>query len=226
MLDTLSSGSTTAESVSQQWKPIRPRTDSHLFHHYQKSLQEQSPASTAASSPASVQPSFSFDQPLSPVSTPDTVISHILPTTSEDIVKPAESPSKVADTASSKNQNCHKCNRPLKGGGPRIRLPGNNDQMYIWYHYNCLRCPACNSHFTEKQFVRVGQDVYHPKVKNEGKKTYMDVSSTLKLVFSVPPCHVASFECFNRRVYKQSKSLCTENILWCLSRTNHDCKVC
>lgn len=173
MLDTPPSGSPALDSIAgspthQQRKPIRPRIDSHLFHYYQKSLQEHpSPASTAASSPASAQPAFSFDQPLSPVSTPDTVISHILPTTSEDMVKPTESPSSkvIGDTASSKNQSCHKCERPLKGGGPRIRLPAGNDgQGYIWYHYNCLRCPACNSHFTEKQFVRVGQEVYHPKV--------------------------------------------------------------
>ncbi|KAI9315095.1 hypothetical protein BX666DRAFT_1959336 [Dichotomocladium elegans] len=61
-------------------------------------------------------------------------------------------------------QLCEKCKESMKGSR-KIRVPAaTTDGMPMWYHYDCLKCPVCSQHFTEKDyFVRRDKDIYHPK---------------------------------------------------------------
>lgn len=179
---------TITSTNSSSWLPPRshhqrPKIDSQLFHHYQKSVNNNH---------HSIEPSLPPTLSASPVHSERSLISGSpmsISSVSSGLKTPSPSPSPLASTPPSPKSNqpiarrrttsstspvfaddslsaqqvsrvCIACNDPLSG--PRIRLPMPNGDM--WYHYNCLTCAGCHGHFTQSEFVSHGKAVYHPQV--------------------------------------------------------------
>ncbi|CDS10271.1 hypothetical protein LRAMOSA02947 [Lichtheimia ramosa] len=166
----------------------RPRIDSQLFHHYQKTLQRDnanansppppplSPAgsirSSISGSPLSISPSSS---PLSFQSSSSSSTSRMnnaspvnattqSPPTSARVSRrtmPSPVPTSSESTSTTKNgrRMCAECSKPLQG--TKVKMPSPSGD--IWYHYDCLKCARCRGHFTESKIVRLGNTIYHPE---------------------------------------------------------------
>ncbi|KAI9472920.1 hypothetical protein BDB00DRAFT_215686 [Zychaea mexicana] len=156
----------------------RPRLHTKLFHHdtslssnMNSPITPTSPQGGVNASPKTKQSTGSSHLP--DVSQKKQEQEHVQAATADNS-KPCKE--QQASHQSKKKRICCKCNQPLRRSGntkkgessSRIGVPSatGNREDYAWYHYECLRCPVCDEHFTEKDyFVRHGQEVYHPKCR-------------------------------------------------------------
>ncbi|KAI8150059.1 hypothetical protein BJV82DRAFT_707810 [Fennellomyces sp. T-0311] len=163
----------TVSSAGSFWLPrtpptSRPRIDSALFSHYQKSLQNNPRNTTPPPpplTPSSLSPAGSIrsSASASPVS-----IAPISPSTSPVSVSKADLPPPVRRLSQQLKQNtgkpstsaCFQCGEALHGS--KIKMPTADGD--IWYHFDCLKCAGCHGNFTESHFVSHGTGtVYHPQ---------------------------------------------------------------
>ncbi|ORY98147.1 hypothetical protein BCR43DRAFT_262360 [Syncephalastrum racemosum] len=170
----------------------RPRIDSHLFHHYQKSL------ATSQVSSVSVPPVEKLPEPTQ--STPH--VREEEPCVQEKPTSPLqkECPEKPRSKDKKKPRTCTACSKPLRGGGRRIKVPvndGSDDCMP--FHFDCLRCTACHDHFPNLAFVRDGQGIFHPECRPKREPQCVRCHKAIAgkiLTFDNRLFHPECFTCF------------------------------
>ncbi|KAI9310537.1 hypothetical protein BX666DRAFT_2006865 [Dichotomocladium elegans] len=195
--------------------PSRPRIDSQLFQHYQKSFHQPpelassppplSPAgsirSSRSCSPLSISPSTS---PLSIQSRPTPPP---LQTTSQKAFSVAQQvllheqttalpPQPDQHTGS--RRMCAECKKPLKG--TRAKLPSATGD--VWYHYSCLKCAGCQDAFKDSKFATFQNHIYHrecvPRMNSQDTRSLACHSCRKSIRDKFISCSARSYhpECF------------------------------
>lgn len=163
--------SSIARGNTSTWN--RPRIDSHLFHHYQKSLV------TSQVSHVSVPPVENLPEPTQ--SAPQVRGQETCSQEKPSSQPRKESPEKLPSKDKKKQRTCTACSKPLRGGGRRIKVPVNDgSDDYMPFHFDCLRCTACHDHFPNLAFVRDVQGIFHPEVRTQEKLSLAFPPPTIK----------------------------------------------